>query len=371
MGMAARRTALHSIHKQMGARMVEFAGWEMPVQYQGTIKEHLAVRQAVAVFDVSHMGQLELIGEGAVAMAQKVTCNDLARLSDGQVQYSALLSPQGTFLDDVVVYRFQSNHIFICVNASTREKDFQWLIEQKEPDVEIIDSSDRYALLALQGPKAEPVLQQLTDVSLSSLKYYWFLKGKVDEIPALISRTGYTGEDGFEIYVGPESAERVWCRLLKAGEGFGMTPAGLAARNTLRLEVRYPLYGNDIDETTTPWEAGLDWIVSLEKGNFIGKAALQKQKKAGVPRYLRGFEMIDRGIARDHYSIYLAGKIAGSVTSGSFAPYLQKSIGLAYLPAAHSQVGQGFEIDVRGRHLKAKVVKTPFYKRKKWIDSKR
>ena len=365
MGTVTRRTALHSIHKQMGARMVEFAGWEMPVQYQSTIKEHLAVRQAVAVFDVSHMGQLELIGEGAITMAQKVTCNDLARLSDGQVQYSALLSPQGTFLDDIVVYRFQSDHIFICVNAATREKDFQWLIEQKEPNVEIIDSSDHYVLLALQGPKAEPVLQQLTDVSLSSLKYYWFLQGKVDEIPALISRTGYTGEDGFEIYVGPKNAEFVWRRLLEAGKRFGITPAGLAARNTLRLEVRYPLYGNDIDETTTPWEAGLGWIVRLEKEDFIGRAALQKQKEAGVTRYLRGFEMIDRGIARDHYPIYLGGKIAGGVTSGSFAPYLQKSIGLAYLPAAHAQVGQEFEVDVRGKRLKAKLVKTPFYKRKK------
>ena len=345
--------------------MVEFSGWEMPVQYESTIKEHLAVRQAVALFDVSHMGQLELIGEGAIKMAQKLTCNNVDQLSDGQAHYSALLSPQGTFLDDVVVYRFHSGHIFMCVNAATKDKDFQWFITQRIPDVEIVDNSDRYCLLAIQGPKAEPVLQQLTHVSLPSLKYYWFQQGEIDEIPALISRTGYTGEDGFEIYVQPGSAELVWARLLEAGESFGITPAGLAARNTLRLEVRYPLYGSDIDETTTPWEAGLDWIVKLEKEDFIGKAALQKQKEEGVSRYLRGFEMIDRGIARDHYPIYLAGKSCGQVTSGSFAPFLRKSIGLAYLPGAYAQVGQEFEIDVRGKHLRAKLVETPFYKRKK------
>lgn len=344
--------------------MIEFAGWEMPLQYESTIKEHLAVRKGVTVFDVSHMGQLEIIGKDAIQTAQKVTCNNVAQLANGQAHYSAFLSPNGTFIDDIVLYRRSTEHIFICVNAANKDKDFRWVNARKEGSVEIRDSSDRHVLLAIQGPKAESVLQQMTDADLSSIKYYWFTCARVHKVSALISRTGYTGEDGFEVYIPPESAESIWGELLTAGAQAGMIPAGLAARNTLRLEVRYPLYGNDIDETTTPWEAGLNWIVRLEKGDFVGKEALQRQKEEGVSRKLVGFEMVDRGIARDHYPVYLEGKPIGHVTSGSFAPSLQKSIGLVYVPASDTHLGRELEVDIRGKHRKARIVKTPFYERK-------
>lgn len=359
-----KKTPLCSLHRQLGARMTEFAGWEMPVQYEGALREHQAVRKAVALFDISHMGQLEIQGKDAIRTAQKVTCNEVVRLGDGQAQYSAFLSQEGTFIDDVVVYRHSAEHFFICVNAANKDKDFKWVNEQKEGTVEILDSSDRYALLAIQGPRAPSVLQQLTKADLSSIAYYRFTCARVQEVPALISRTGYTGEDGFEIYIPTESAESIWAGILKAGAPADIAPAGLAARNTLRLEVRYPLHGNDIDETTTPWEAGLGWIVKLEKGDFIGKEALQRQKEKGVSRKLVGFEMLDRGIARDHYPVYLEGQPAGHVTSGSFAPSLQKSIGLVYLPVSHAHPGQEVEVDIRGKRRRAIVVKTPFYQRK-------
>lgn len=344
--------------------MIEFAGWEMPVQYESALKEHLAVRQSVGLFDVSHMGQLEVRGRKALATVQKVTCNDAGRVADGQTQYSAFLYPDGTFVDDIVVYRITAEHFFICVNAANKDKDYQWLRRHQEGEVEILDSSDHYALLALQGPNAPQVLQSVTPADLVSVKRYWFIQGEVVGVPALISRTGYTGEDGFELYILCETAELVWQELLAAGAPFGIRPAGLAARNTLRLEVRYALYGNDIDETTTPWEAGLGWIVKMHKGNFIGREALEQQKQQGVVRKLVGFEMVDRGIPRDHFPVYVDGKPFGHVTSGSFSPSLQKGIGLTYLPVSGAETGTEFEIDRRGKRLRAKVVETPFYKRK-------
>lgn len=344
--------------------MIEFAGWEMPVQYESALKEHLAVRQSVGLFDVSHMGQLEVRGRKALATVQKVTCNDAGRVADGQTQYSAFLYPDGTFVDDIVVYRITAEHFFICVNAANKDKDYQWLRRHQEGEVEILDSSDHYALLALQGPNAPQVLQSVTPADLVSVKRYWFIQGEVVGVPALISRTGYTGEDGFELYILCETAELVWQELLAAGAPFSIRPAGLAARNTLRLEVRYALYGNDIDETTTPWEAGLGWIVKMHKGNFIGREALEQQKQQGVVRKLVGFEMVDRGIPRDHFPVYVDGKPFGHVTSGSFSPSLQRGIGLTYLPVSGAETGTEFEIDRRGKRLRAKVVETPFYKRK-------
>ncbi|MDA2937139.1 glycine cleavage system aminomethyltransferase GcvT, partial [Acidobacteria bacterium AH-259-A15] len=357
-------TPLNTVHRELGARMMGFAGWEMPVQYDSPLREHRAVRERVGVFDVSHMGQIEIVGKDALSVAQKLTSNDISRLSDGQAQYSAFLYPEGTFVDDIVLYRINSEHIFICVNAANKDKDLQWARRAKKGDVQFLDNSNSYVQLAIQGPEAQAVLQQLTDVDLSSMKYYWFAFGKVEGAKALISRTGYTGEDGFEIYIPPDKAESIWRKLFTVGKPFEIMPAGLAARNTLRLEMRYPLYGNDIDDHTTPWEAGLGWIVKLGKGDFIGKETLEKQKEEGVQRKLVGFEMVDRGIARDHYPILIDGQQVSQVASGSFAPSLQKSIGLTYLPIECSQIGQLLDVEIRRKLLKAKVVETPFYKKR-------
>ena len=361
--MSLKKTSLNDIHQQSGGRMVDFAGWEMPVHYGSTLREHLAVRESVGMFDVSHMGEIEILGKDALPMAQKVTSNDVSRLKDGQAQYSAVLYPEGTFVDDIVLYRIHSEHIFICVNASNREKDFQWVHQHKEGDVDIVDKGDAYAQLAIQGPQAETVLQKLVNVDLSAIRYYWFGHGEVDGVKGLISRTGYTGEDGFEIYIPPQAAPGIWQKLLASGQSFEITPAGLAARNTLRLEMSYSLYGHEIDQTTTPWEANLAWIVKLEKGDFIGKEALERLQKAGPRRKLVGFEMIDRGIARDHYPIWIDGDRVSEVTSGSPAPSLKKHVGLAYLPIQYADVDQLLEVEVRGKRLKARVVPTPFYKK--------
>lgn len=344
--------------------MVPFAGWEMPVQYESALKEHLAVRESVGMFDVSHMGQITLQGPQALSMAQKVTSNDVSQLADGQAQYSAFLSPEGTFIDDIVLYRIGAQCLFICVNASNRERDYQWLQQQKEGEVEIADQSEHFAQLAIQGPAAEGVLQKLTDIDLASLHYYRFASGSLGGIETLISRTGYTGEDGFEIYIPAQEAPSIWRKLLHLPRPPLVRPAGLAARNTLRLEMCYALYGNDIDDTTTPLEAGLEWIVKLHKPAFVGKEPLQKQRAAGVRRNLVGFEMVDRGIARDGFKTYIDGTQVGQVTSGSFSPSLKKSIGLAYLPISHAQPGQAFDIEIRGDLRQAKVAKTPFYRRR-------
>ncbi|MCH7802795.1 MAG: glycine cleavage system aminomethyltransferase GcvT [Acidobacteria bacterium] len=361
--MTLKKTPLNALHKEYGARMVDFAGWEMPVHYGSALKEHFAVRERVGIFDVSHMGEIEFIGPGALAMAQKVTSNDVSRLSDGQAQYSAFLYPQGTFIDDIVVYRISDQHIFVCVNAANREKDYQWVKSKKEGRVDILDNSDSYVQLAIQGPKAEAVLQELTDLDLSSIQYYGFTFGNVNGTRCLISRTGYTGENGFEIYIPVEEAPSIWERLFQVGKPFGIMAAGLAARNTLRLEVAYCLYGHEIDETTTPWEAGLGWIVRLGKGEFIGHDSLEKLKEEGKQRKLAGFEMVGRGIARDHYPVIVDGTEVGQVTSGSFAPSLKKSVGLVYLPIQYARIGQPLEVEIRGKRVQAKVVETPFYTR--------
>ncbi len=347
--------------------MVEFGGWDMPVEYSGIVDEHMAVRTRAGLFDVSHMGEIEIAGADALKAVQHITSNDAAKLATNQIQYSALTTPEGTFVDDVLVYKMRADHFMLVVNASNIIKDFHWITAHigGQGDAMAVNASSRYALLALQGPAARDVLQSLTGANLAELKYYWFTTGEVANVLATISRTGYTGEDGFEIFVAPASAERVWDAILNAGRSAGVVPAGLGARDTLRLEAAMRLYGNDMDETTTVVEADLGWIVGWKKGEFLGSQVLQRQKAEGAPRKLVGFEMLDRAIARHGYDAYADGAKAGIVTSGTQTPFLKKAIGMVYLPADRTAPGTEFEIDVRGRRARAKVVAMPFYKRQK------
>ena len=347
--------------------MVEFGGWEMPVEYSGIVDEHLAVRSRAGLFDVSHMGQIEIAGADALKAVQHITSNDASRLSINQAHYSALTTPQGTFVDDVLTYKLSDEHLMFVVNASNIIKDFKWITEQIAGmgDAVAVNTSSRYALIAVQGPAARDVLQTLTGVNLGEVKYYWFTTGEVANVLATISRTGYTGEDGFEVFVPPAQAERVWNAILAAGKPAGVVPAGLGARDTLRLEAAMRLYGNDMDETTTVLEADLGWIVGWKKEEFIGADVLRHQKAEGTTRKLAGFEVLDRAIARQGYAAYVNGEKVGVVTSGTHTPFLKKAIGMAYLPAASATPGTEFEIDVRGRRVKAQVVPMPFYKRMK------
>lgn len=347
--------------------MVDFTGWDMPVEYSGIVDEHMAVRTRAGLFDVSHMGEIEIAGRDALTAVQHITSNDAAKLAIGQIQYSALTTPQGTFVDDVLVYKLADEHFMMVVNASNIIKDFNWITEHipEQDDAVAVNTSSRYALLALQGPAAQDVLQTLTGANLASVKYYWFTTGEVANVRCTISRTGYTGEDGFEVFVPPASAERVWTAILTAGKGAGVIPAGLGARDTLRLEASMRLYGNDMDETTTVVEADLSWIVGWKKGEFVGFEVLQAQKAEGPKRKLVGFEMIDRAIARHGYDVYVDGAAAGTVTSGTQTPFLKKAIGMAYVPIDRATLGTEFEVDVRGRRARAAVVPMPFYKRTK------
>ena len=354
----------------MGGRMVDFGGWDMPVQYPaGTIEEHLRTRTHAGLFDVSHMGEIDVRGPEAIAFVNRLTSNDVTRLVDGQAHYTALTTPQGTVIDDLLVYRLAGDHLFLVVNAGTTDKDWEWISSHHAgEDVELKNVSSDFCQIALQGPDAVAILQKLTDVPLSEIKYYHFTHGKVDGIDSIVSRTGYTGEDGFEVYAAPEHAEQLWNKFLDAGNfgaAGGVLPCGLAARNTLRLEAGMALYGHEIDENTTLLEANLGWICKLDKGDFIGREALAQQKAEGVKRKLIGFEVTDRGIARDDQGIVIDDQPVGKVTSGSPAPFLKKNIGLGYVPVAHANAGQELKIDVRGRLVGAQVVKTPFYKRAK------
>ena len=363
-----KKTPLHAKHRAHGARMVEFGGWDMPVEYTGIVDEHMAVRTRAGLFDVSHMGEIEIAGADALRAVQHITSNDASRLAINQIQYSALTTPQGTFVDDVLTYRVADDHFMLVVNASNIVKDFHWIAEHiKEVggDTVAVNASSRYALLALQGPAATGVLQSLTGVDLSAMKYYWFATGEVAGVRVTISRTGYTGEDGFEVFAPPSAAERVWDAILQAGRGAGVIPAGLGARDTLRLEAAMRLYGNDMDDTTTVVEADLNWIVGWKKDEFLGHEVLKRQKAEGAPRKLVGFEMLERAIGRHGYDIYLDGEKAGVVTSGTHTPYLKKAIGMAYVPAARTAPGTEFDIDIRGRRAKAAIVSMPFYKRQK------
>ena len=360
-----KRTPLYESHVALGGRMVDFAGWAMPVQYSGPIPEHMAVRQTAGLFDVSHMGEVEIIGDNALALIQSLTSNDAARLLDNQVQYSALTNPQGGIIDDLLVYRINETHFLLVVNASNADKDFAWIKQHADAmgDVEALDVSGGYALMALQGPRAEDILQNIAAAKLDKIPYYWSHAVTIDGIGCRVSRTGYTGEDGFEIFCDPKDAKAIWNHLLLTGRDEGLLPCGLAARNTTRLEASYRLWGNDMDETTTPLEAGLGWITKLNKGNFIGREAIQAQKDAGLSRQLIGFEVEDRAPARDGYPITVNGVEVSHVASGSPAPYLQKNIGMAYLPIEYTTIGTTIGIIIRGREVPARVVAMPFYRR--------
>jgi len=371
---AVRKTALNAVHRQMGAKMVDFNGWDMPVEYSasiggGIINEHLAVRTGVGIFDVSHMGDIRLAGPQALAAVQHISMNDASRLEVGQAQYSALLYPQGTFVDDVIVHRLDENEYLLVINAGTREKDFNWVRDNtRQFDCAAENLSDDFTQIAIQGPKGVAVLQKLTDADLNAVKVYWVTRGSVCGLGnILIARTGYTAEDGFEIYVSAEEATsaRVWNEILAAGKEFGIVPCGLGARNTLRLEGKLPLYGHEISDTVNVWEAGLARFCKMEKAEFVGRDALQKAKAEGVARTLVGLEMVDRGIARDGYKVVDGGREIGYVTSGSPAPFLKKNIALAYLPPEFATIGTAVQVEIRGQGVGAQVVPTPFYKRAK------
>jgi aminomethyltransferase len=368
-----RKTALNAVHRQMGAKMVEFNGWDMPVEYPasgGIIAEHNAVRNSVGVFDVSHMGDIRLVGPEALFAVQHLTMNDAARLAIGQAQYSALLYPQGTFVDDVIVHRLAEFDYLLVINAGTREKDLSWVRDNtRRFDSFVENLSDEYTQIAIQGPNGIRVLQKLTDVDLSAVRFYWVTHGTVCGLAnVLIARTGYTAEDGFEIYVPSDesTSAMVWNRVLEAGREFGIVACGLGARNTLRLEGKLPLYGHEISETINVWEAGLDRFSKLEKMDFIGRGALEEAKARGVKRKLVGLEMIERGIARDGYKVLDdSGKEIGYVTSGSYAPFLKKNIALAYVPVELAEIGGTLKVEIRGQGVAARIVPTPFYKRPK------
>jgi aminomethyltransferase len=360
-----KKTPLNARHRASGAKMVPFGGWDMPVEYSGIVLEHNAVRTRAGVFDVSHMGEIEIAGKDALAAVQRISSNDASKLQVGQAQYSGLLTPRGTFVDDLLVYRLGPSHFLLVVNAGNIARDYAWMAEQIQDvgDAVAVDSSSRYALIALQGPEAVNVLQPLTGIDLASMKYYWFGHGEVANVRATVSRTGYTGEDGFEIFVPPQSADKVWLAILQSGKAADVIPCGLGARDTLRLEAGMRLHGNDIDETTTAVEADLNWIVGWNKDDFIGAEALREQKASGPARKIVGFEMLDRGIARHGYDAYVGDAKAGTVTSGTQTPHLKKAIGMAYLPVEHTAPGTEFDVDIRGKRTRAAVVPMPFYKR--------
>ena len=365
-----KKTPLNSRHRSSGAKLVLFSGWEMPLEYSSISEEHIAVRARAGLFDVSHMGEIEIAGKDALAAVQRIASNDASKLQVGQVHYSALLTPAGTFVDDVLVYRLAPAHFLLIVNASNIQKDYKWIAEHMTPasDAVAVDASSRYALLALQGPAALDVLQSLTGVDLSAVKYYRFAHGEVASVRATVSRTGYTGEDGFEILVPPQSADRVWKTILQQGRSAGVLPCGLGARDTLRLEAGMRLYGQDIDETTTVLEADLGWTIGWQKPDFdqaIGAATLRTQKSVGLRRKIVGFEMMEAGIARHGYDACPAGGPTGKVTSGTQTPFLKKAIGMAYLPIEHTAPGVEFDVDIRGRRTRARVVPMPFYERQK------
>ena len=370
---ALRKTSLNALHRSLGAKMVDFGGWDMPVEYPssgGLMKEHLAVRNGVGIFDVSHMGDIIIRGPGALDAVQWISMNDASKLQDGQAHYSALLYPEGTFVDDVIVHKMGQNDYLLVINAGTREKDYNWVRKNVSKfRCHADDVGDYYTQIAIQGPKAEATLQELTNVNLSEIKNYWFRYGTVCGLPnTMIARTGYTAEDGFEIYVPSDvpTSQRVWNEVTEAGKEFGVVPCGLGARNTLRLEGKMALYGHEISDTINVWEAALDRYCKMEKGDFIGRSALEQAKANGLTRILVGLEAVDRGIPRDGYKVFdRAGSEIGCVTSGSYAPFLKTSIALAYVPPAESEIGNEVFVQVRAEKVKCKVVPTPFYKKPK------
>ncbi len=359
-----RKTRFNELHRKSGGKMIEFAGWDMPVEYSGIIPEHMAVRTKAGLFDVSHMGEVTVKGKGALAFLQWLTPNDVSRLAPGQVHYTAMPTPEGTFVDDLLIYCMGPDDYFLVINAANTDKDFAWIADHTDGfDVKVENVSDAYSQLALQGPLAEKILQPLTDIDLASMKSFTWKKGKVVGKECLVSRTGYTGEDGFEIYTDEPAPQVIWETLISTGAPLGLLPIGLGARDTLRLEARLSLYGNDISDKTTVLEADLKWICKFQKGDFIGKSVLDKQLAEGLTRKIVGFELRGPGVARPHYPVYYMGRKVSDVSSGTFAPFLKKSLGLVYLPIEATAVGTEFEIGIRDKMVKAVVVPTPFYKR--------
>ena len=362
---ALQLTPLNAAHRRLGARMVDFCGWEMPVQYSGIVQEHQAVRTAVGLFDVSHMGEIVVRGPEALLATDFLTTNAVGRLHDGQVQYTALLYEHGGIVDNALVHRVSGSEFFIVVNASNQQKDYGHMLGANRWNAEMEFAGPRYAQLAIQGPRALQTVQKLTKADLSAIRYFWFVDGELAGVPSRIARTGYTGEDGFEVYLQPADAPRLWDAILEAGREFGIKPCGLGARNTLRLEAKMALYGHEIDAETTPLEADLAWIVKLEKGDFLGRAALERQMASGLRRKLVGFTMRGRMIAREGYEVFLDGSPAGWVTSGGPSPTMGSNIGLCYLPAKRAKIDQAIQIMIRGQLADAVTVPTPFYKRAK------
>ena len=362
-----KKTPLNAAHRALGGKMVDFGGWDMPVQYPaGVIEEHMATRTRAGLFDVSHMGEIWVEGPDAITFVNRLTTNDVSKLVDGQAHYSAFTNERGGVVDDLLVYRFGPEKLLLVVNAGTTEKDWAWITSHKNSDeVVLTNASADYCQIAIQGPKATGILQELTDTPLEPIKYYHFTTGKVDDVEAIISRTGYTGEDGFEVYASSEFAEQLWNKMLETGKGEGILPCGLAARNTLRLESAMSLYGHELADDISTLEANLGWITKLDKGDFTGREALADLKDSGLKKKLVGFEMKEPGIARDGFDVYVNDTKTGVVTSGSPAPFLKKNIGLAFVPTEFANVGQQITIDVRGKKLLAEIVPTPFYKRPK------
>ncbi len=359
-------TKLYKNHKEMGAKMVEFFGWEMPLEYSGIREEHLAVRKQAGLFDVSHMGEILVSGPQALDYVQFLTPNDASRLDTQKAQYSALTTTEGTFVDDMLVYKLKDTEYLLVVNAANTDKDFEWVLSHKSGfEVEAKNVSDQYTQLALQGPKAIDILKLLTDIELEDMKPFRVRRGLVCEEVSIVSRTGYTGEDGFEIYTLSQRPEKIWESIFEKGEKFGVKPIGLGARDTLRLEACLMLYGNDIDDTTTVLEAGLGWLIKFKKGDFMGRDRLLSQKEEGVKRRIVGFEMLGRGIARHGYPVFIGEKEVSKVTSGTFSPYFKKSIGLTYLPIQYLEPGTQIAIGIRDKKVEAEVVEIPFYSRKK------
>lgn len=356
-----KKTPLSAAHEAAGGKMVPFAGFYMPVSYRGITEEHRKVRSSVGLFDLSHMGEFRVTGLKALEFLQKVTTNDATKLAVWDVQYSLMCYPEGGIVDDLLVYHLPDSYLLV-VNAANLEKDFDWLAAHKPEGVTLTDESDRTALIAIQGPRAEALMAKLTDFDLPQLGYYKAARAKACGQEILFSRTGYTGEDGFELYMLPDNAEFFWRKIMEAGKEFDIEPIGLGARDTLRLEMKYMLYGNDIDATTNPMEAGLGWVVKLNKGDFLGKTPIEKMKSDGPKRKLAAFEMLEKSIPRKGCSIYAGNQKAGEVTSGTFSPTLEKGIGLGYVPAAHSAIGVKLDIDIRGKKTPAAVVPAPFYK---------
>lgn len=356
-----KTTPLIEVHRELGAKLVPFAGWRMPIQYSGVIQEHLCVRNGVGIFDVSHMGEIDIRGKDAKPFLQKLMTNDIEKMSDHSILYTVMCYEDGGVIDDLLVHRFSKEHFFLCVNASNTDKDFNWIEQQAETfDVAVKNISSETAQLAIQGKDAEQLLQKSSDFVLGDLGYYHFKKGKIHNNECIISRTGYTGEDGFEIYVGWDQAESLCHRILEDGKAFNLQPIGLAARDTLRLEMGYALYGNDINAETSPLEAGLGWVVRLEKEDFIGKARLVKQKEAGLKRKLAGIKLLERGVPRPHYQVFSGDQAVGELTSGTFSPSLNLGIGLCYVSLEQAKVGTQLSVEIRNQKVPAEIVKPPF-----------